>query len=230
MHERRRMCMEGKVALVVGATGLVGTELLKLLLKSNKYKKIIVWVRNSTGIVNEKLEETIIDFENIESNKLDKKVQHVFCCLGTTIKKAKSKENFRKVDFEYPVSLAKMARENGVNQFLVISAMGANSGSNIFYNKVKGQLEDELKGLDLKGLKIFKPSLLLGDRQEFRFGEKVAEVISEGISFVFKGPFKKYKPIQGSTVAEAMYNMAIAEKPGVEEFESEEIQKMKVIC
>ncbi|MFZ3591133.1 oxidoreductase [Bacillus sp. DJP31] len=215
--------MERKTALVVGATGLVGTELVKILVEAKEYEKVVVWVRKSTGMTNEKLEETIIDFDKIESYKLDK-AKHVFCCLGTTIKKAKTKENFKKVDFDYPVSLAKRAKESDVSNFLVISAMGANEKSGIFYNAVKGQMEEELKRIGLKGLKIFRPSLLLGERNEFRLGEKIAEVVSKGIPFLFNGSLKKYKPIYGSIVAKAMYKAAVEELPGCEVFESKEIE------
>ncbi|MBU3113915.1 NAD-dependent epimerase/dehydratase family protein [Clostridium lacusfryxellense] len=216
--------MERKSALVVGATGLVGASLVNLLLEAPEYEKVIVWVRKSTGLKNKKLEEKIIDFENVDTYNFDGKVNHIFCCLGTTIKKAKTKEAFKKVDLEYIVSLAMKAKENDVSQFLVISAMGANINSGVFYNKVKGQMEYELNSLELIGLKIFRPSLLLGDRTEFRFGEKAAEVVSKCIPFIFKGGFKKYKPVYGSTVAKAMYKVAIEDKAGIETFSSEVIQ------
>lgn len=219
--------MGRKTALVVGATGLVGSNLVSILVESPEYEKVIVWVRNPTGIKNKKFEEKLIDFEKIESYPLDEKVNHVFCCLGTTIKKAKTKEAFTKVDLEYPLALARKAKEMGVSQFLVITAMGASDGSRIFYNKVKGQLEVELKKLGLKGLKIFRPSLLLGERNEVRFGEKAAETISKAVPFLFTGPFMKYKPIEGKLVANAMSIVAGVEKPGVEVFDSEEIRMIK---
>ncbi|MBU3157579.1 NAD-dependent epimerase/dehydratase family protein [Clostridium estertheticum] len=216
--------MEKKTALVVGATGLVGGNLVNMLLEAPEYEKIIVWVRKSTGINNKKLEEKIINFELLDTYKLEDTVNHIFCCLGTTIKKAKSKEAFKKVDLEYIVSLAMKAKENDVSQFLVISAMGSDVKSAVFYNKVKGQMENELSNLVLRGLKIFRPSLLLGDRTEFRFGEKAAEVVSKCIPFIFNGALKKYKPVYGNTVAKAMYKVAIEEKSGIEAFNSEVIQ------
>ncbi|MBU3074477.1 NAD-dependent epimerase/dehydratase family protein [Clostridium estertheticum] len=216
--------MEKKTALVVGATGLVGGNLVNMLLEAPEYEKVIVWVRKSTGINNKKLEEKIINFELLDTYKLEDTVNHIFCCLGTTIKKAKSKEAFKKVDLEYIVSLAMKAKENDVSQFLVISAMGSDVKSAVFYNKVKGQMENELSNLGLRGLKIFRPSLLLGDRTEFRFGEKAAEVVSKCIPFIFNGALKKYKPVYGNTVAKAMYKVAIEEKSGIEAFNSEVIQ------
>ncbi|APC40543.1 NAD-dependent epimerase/dehydratase family protein [Clostridium estertheticum] len=216
--------MEKKTALVVGATGLVGGNLVNMLLEAPEYEMVIVWVRKSTGINNKKLEEKIINFELLDTYKLEDTVNHIFCCLGTTIKKAKSKEVFKKVDLEYIVSLAMKAKENDVSQFLVISAMGSDVKSAVFYNKVKGQMENELSNLGLRGLKIFRPSLLLGDRTEFRFGEKAAEVVSKCIPFIFNGALKKYKPVYGNTVAKAMYKVAIEEKSGIEAFNSEVIQ------
>ncbi|MBU3160635.1 NAD-dependent epimerase/dehydratase family protein [Clostridium frigoris] len=216
--------MEKKIALVVGATGLVGGNLVNVLLEAPEYEKVIVWVRKSTGINNKKLEEKIINFELLDTYKLEDRVNHIFCCLGTTIKKAKSKEAFKRVDLEYIVSLVKKAKENDVSQFLVISAMGANIKSAVFYKKVKGQMETDISNLWLRGLKIFRPSLLLGDRSEFRVGEKAAEVISKCIPFIFNGTFKKYKPVYGNTVAKAMYKVAVEEKAGIEAFDSEVIQ------
>ncbi|MBX4271384.1 NAD-dependent epimerase/dehydratase family protein [Clostridium estertheticum] len=216
--------MEKKTALVVGATGLVGGNLVNMLLEAPEYEKVIVWVRKSTVINNKKLEEKIINFELLDTYKLEDTVNHIFCCLGTTIKKAKSKEAFKKVDLEYVVSLAMKAKKNDVSQFLVISAMGSDVKSAVFYNKVKGQMENELSNLGLRGLKIFRPSLLLGDRTEFRFGEKAAEVVSKCIPFIFNGALKKYKPVYGNTVAKAMYKVAIEEKSGIEAFNSEVIQ------
>ncbi|MBU3101276.1 MULTISPECIES: NAD-dependent epimerase/dehydratase family protein [Clostridium] len=216
--------MEKKTALVVGATGLVGGSLVNVLLEAPEYEKVIVWVRKSTGINNKKLEEKIINFELLDTYKLEDTVNHIFCCLGTTIKKAKSKEAFKKVDLEYIVSLALKVKENDVSQFLVISAMGSDIKSTVFYNKVKGQMEAALSNLGLRGLKIFRPSLLLGDRTEFRFGEKAAEVVSKCMPFIFNGAFKKYKPVYGNTVAKAMYKVALEEKSGIEAFNSEIIQ------
>ncbi|MBU8878146.1 NAD-dependent epimerase/dehydratase family protein [Bacillus sp. FJAT-29790] len=216
--------MERKRALIIGATGLVGTNLVNLLLKAPEYEKVIVWVRKPTGIKEEKLEEKIIDFEKIDSYTLDERVEHVFCCLGTTIKKAKTKEVFLKVDLDYPISIAKKAKEHNVSQFLVISAMGANKNSRIFYSSVKGQLEAKLKMLELRGLKIFRPSLLLGNREEFRLGEKAAEGMSKVLPFMFIGPIKKYKPISAFVVATAMYQEAILEQTGFKIFNSDQIQ------
>ncbi|MDP4091664.1 MAG: NAD-dependent epimerase/dehydratase family protein [Bacillota bacterium] len=216
----------GKVALVVGATGLVGNELVRILLSAPEYEKVIVWVRTSMDINHNKLEEKIINFRELDKHVIDKSVNHVFCCLGTTMRKAKNMEAFATVDLEYPVVLAKKARERQVSQFLTISAMGADPNSKIFYNRIKGQLEEELKKVGLPGLHIFRPSLLLGKRKEFRLGEKAAGAAYRVLPFIFIGSIKKYKPIHARTVARAMYRVALTEKHGVNIYESNNIAKM----
>lgn len=215
--------MNGKRALVVGATGLVGSELIKILLASSEYDTVTAWVRKPTGISNQKLEEKIIDFDMLENCHIDGHADDVFCCLGTTIKKAKTRKAFQKVDLEYPLVLGRWAKKKGVSQFLVISAMGADPKSMIFYNKTKGQLEQGLKEIGLKGLHIFRPSLLLGKRNEFRFWESTFTVILRLVPFIFAGPLKKYRPIQGRDVADAMYRKAVRGKKGTHVYLSNEI-------
>jgi uncharacterized protein YbjT (DUF2867 family) len=217
--------MKNKTALVVGATGLVGNELVKILLASPQYERVIIWVRKTTGISDRKLQEKIIDFAKLENYKIEANVDHVFCCLGTTIKKAGTQKAFAKVDLEYPLVLGRLAEEKGVSQFLVISAMGAQVNSRIFYNKTKGQLEMGLRKIGLNGLHIFRPSLLIGKRDGFRFGESAAALISKLLPFMFSGQLKKYKPIRGRDVAYAMYITALEEKGGTYVYTSNEISK-----
>lgn len=216
----------GKTALIVGATGLVGSELVKLLLASPEYARVIVWVRRSIKIAGKKLEEKDIDFDRLEALGIDGEVDHVFCCLGTTIKQAKTREAFRKVDLEYPLALGRWARAHGVAQFMVISAMGANANSKIFYSRTKGQLEQALGNLGLNGLHIFRPSLLLGERNEFRLGEAAAAKISRLVPFFFSGHLKTYKPIQARSVAGAMYRVALKENRGTFIYSSNEISEL----
>lgn len=218
--------MTGKVGLVIGATGLVGRELVTTLLDSNEFAKVIVWVRTSMGIQHSKLRESFPDFEQLDREPIPSDVDCIFCCLGTTIKKAKTKEAFRKVDYTYPLMLAENAKQHQVRQFLIISAMGADETSHVFYSKTKGQLETALKQLQLNSLTIFRPSLLLGDRQEFRLGEGLAASVSKVCPFVFKGPLKKYKPVQGKMVAEAMYICALQDKKGINSVASHEIEQI----
>ncbi|MCA1029635.1 oxidoreductase [Bacillus timonensis] len=218
--------MEKKTALVIGATGLIGQHVVTYLLESPEYEKVTVWVRRPVPWTDSKLDVKVIDFEKMEEELFD--FNDVFCCLGTTIKKAKSKETFKKVDLEYPLQVAKLAKESGSQQFLVVSAMGASASSKIFYNQVKGQLEEGLKKIEIPHLLIFRPSLLLGEREEFRFGEKVGEVFAKTLGFLMVGGLKKYRAIEGKQVAYAMVKKAANHHhQPVEVYESDRIQGVK---
>jgi uncharacterized protein YbjT (DUF2867 family) len=214
-----------KNALIAGATGLVGTEVLKMLTDSETYEKVIVLNRRAINYESPKVVEHVIDFEKLNEFDPLETVDHVFCCLGTTIKKAKTKENFRKVDFDYVVELAKKSKNWNVSKFLVISSLGANAKSSIFYNRVKGEMESKLQDLDLDHLFIFRPSLLMGDRKENRPGEKTAIKVYKVINPLFVGKLKKYKGIEIEKVARSMVETAIHNEDTFKIFESDEIQK-----
>lgn len=218
--------MEGKSALIVGASGLVGNELLSHLLSGEEYGKIVVLVRQSLNIEHLKLEEIVFDFDKMADYKDIFKVDDVFCCLGTTIKKAKSKVKFKKVDVDYPLEMAKLSKDQQVDRFLIISSMGANPNSIAFYSRMKGMLEQQLKELKLNSLHIFRPSLLLGARKETRVGEIVGTLLAKGLRFGFIGPLEKYKPIEAKQVALGMYKMAQSEVTGDHTYPSKEIDEM----
>ena len=218
--------MVGKSALLVGASGLVGGELLNCLLISPEYKKVIILVRKPLGLKNSKVEERVIEFDDLALYKDCFKVNDVFCCLGTTIKKAKSQDAFKKVDVEYSLKIARLAKEMGAEKFLVISSMGANPKSPVFYSRMKGLLEQEIKEIGIRSTHIFRPSLLLGNRKEFRLGESVSAFLTEGISFIFVGSLKKYKPIAAKTVATGMYKAAQRKSEGIYTYLSAEIAEM----
>jgi uncharacterized protein YbjT (DUF2867 family) len=216
-----------KTALLLGASGLVGGHGLQFLLENDSYGKVIVWLRKPLPLHHAKLQQDLIDFDRLDRHvdKL-KGVHEVFCCLGTTIKKAGSQAAFRKVDFTYPLEIAKLAAQNGVQQFLIVTAMGANPNSSIFYNRVKGEIEAALSKLPLPGLQIFRPSLLLGERREFRRGERMGAGAFKLLSFLLIGPLRKYRAIEARDVAKAMIRMARRNLKGVTVFESGEIQKI----
>lgn len=218
--------MSEKSALIAGATGLTGKELVKILLDHPAYDKIRIFVRRPLDIEHPKLEQVRVDFNRLDDYKEFFEVDEVFCCLGTTIKKAGSQKAFRRVDYEFPAALGVLAKSAGVQKFLVISAMGADSRSSIFYNRVKGQMEDRLKKLDIPALHIFRPSLLLGDRREFRAGEKAASLLAPVFSPLLRGGMQKYKPIQAERVAQAMCAAAQSESGGVAVHLSDEIAEM----
>ncbi|MFN5360566.1 MAG: oxidoreductase [Bacteroidota bacterium] len=194
-----------KVAMIAGSSGLTGGFLLKMLLEAPEYREVIAYVRKPTRIQHPKLREVVMDWE-----KLDAPVpaDDVFCCLGTTIKKAGSQEAFRRVDYEYPLHLAELQLEGGSQQFLLVSAIGADASSSIFYSRVKGELEDALKKLGYKSLNIFQPSFIAGPRKEKRVGERIGLAIFSFISPLFIGPLKKYAPIPAEHIARAMYRSA----------------------
>lgn len=215
-----------KTTLIVGATGLIGSELLSLLLADDFYAEVKVLVRHHPGIDHPKLKVIIDDFQNLAALGSQLKADHVYCCLGTTMKQAGSKEAFYKVDFHYPLQIAKTAQEQGASQFLLVSALGANIKSKIFYNRVKGEIEVAVSSIPFKGINIFQPSLLLGNRKEKRTGEAIAQGISNVVSFLLVGPLKKYKPIHAKTVAEGMLKIAKQGLNGFYIFESDQIKRI----
>ena len=155
-----------KTALLVGATGLVGGLVLEQLLADTYFEKVIVLTRKSLGKSNAKLKEVLVDFNKLDDYATEIKADAVFCCLGTTIKVAGSKEAFKKVDFEYPFKIAQLAKQNGTSTYLLITALGASTNSMIFYNKVKGELEEEVSKLNFDSFHILQPSLIIGERTE----------------------------------------------------------------
>ena len=214
-----------KTALLIGSTGLIGKELLSNLLQSSHYEKVIIFVRKKSELSHPKLEQILVNFDKIEDVKHLIKGDDFFCTIGTTIKIAGSKEAFRKVDFEYSKQFALFAQENKVSQFLVISSLGANEKSTNFYLKTKGELQSFLKLSGFKSVSILQPSLLLGNREEFRLGEKIGSLFSKLFSFIFIGSLKKYKPIEAKTVSDAMIKTALQNNSGFRIYLSDELEE-----
>jgi uncharacterized protein YbjT (DUF2867 family) len=214
----------GKTALVLGASGLVGTELVQVLLQDESYAKIHLLVREPLAINHKLCEQHVVNFDELDKYQDLFQVTDIFCCLGTTIKRAKSKEAFRKVDYHYPVEAAKLAKKFDVQKYLIITAMGASSKSPFFYSQVKGEVEEALKGLALPSVHIFRPSLLVGDRNEHRLREKIAEKISGLFNTIMVGPLRPYRSIQAKRVAEAMAAIAMSNKTGFHVYHSHEIE------
>lgn len=215
-----------KTALIIGSTGLVGSKLLNLLLESPHYGKVITFVKRDTGIIHPKLTQHIIDFDKPETYRELVVGDDFFCTIGTTIKKAGSKKAFRKVDFEYPRQFAAFALQNKVKQFLIISSLGADPNSGNFYLKTKGEIEDFLKDCNFESVAVLQPSLLLGNRAEFRLGEKVGAFFMKTLSFLFLGNLKKYRPIESETVAKALFAIAEKNNKGFKKYESNVIQEI----
>jgi uncharacterized protein YbjT (DUF2867 family) len=212
-------------AVVAGSTGLVGSHLLRMLIKNADYDRIWMLTRRPQYTDNPKVVIILTDFENLADSLKEIEADHVFCCLGTTMKKAGSKEAFRKVDLEYPFKLAEIMLAKKAQKFLLISALGANRNSIIFYNRVKGEVEEAIGGLGYTSLYIFRPSLLLGEREEARTGEDIAKKIYKYLDKFFIGPLKKYKSIHAEKVAASMIEMAKTDKNETKILESDQIME-----
>ena len=210
-------------ALIAGGTGLIGKELLQMLLKDDHYTSVHLLLRKPIKLKHAKLTQFVVDFDRLSDYPDAFAVDDVFCCLGTTMKKAGTKEAFRKVDYDFPLAIAQHSLKAGAKQYLIVTAMGSDANSRIFYNKVKGEIERELRSLPFESLLIFRPSLLLGDRNEKRVGEDIGKIIMKLIPYI--GPLKKYKPILGRQVAIAMQKQAKQTHKGVEVFESGRLQQ-----
>ena len=193
-----------KTAIVLGATGLTGKALLSKLLLDSTYTSVKSFARKSIELEHPKLIQHTIDFNNLTNYKDLIKGDVVFCCLGTTIKTAGSQEAFKKVDYTYPTEFAKLAKENNITSFYLQSSLGADSKSNNFYLKVKGETEETIRNLKFDSFATFRPSMLLGKREEFRFGEVIGKIMMKALSFIFIGKLKRYKAIHVNQVAEAI--------------------------
>ena len=215
-----------KTAIVIGATGLVGKHLTVKLLSDNRYSTIKIFVRHSININNTKLEEYIVNFDEIDKWKDKIHGNELYSAMGTAIRKAKSKKLQYKIDVTYQYEFAKAAAENGVAGCFLVSSVGANPKSKIFYLKIKGELEEMVSTLYFEKIRIFRPSLLTGERDEKRFGEKAAESLLNIVAPIF--PFlKNQRPIKGESVAAAMIkiaNDAVEEK--IKIYEPDDIFKM----
>lgn len=196
-----------KTAIVIGATGLIGNLLINRLLADDRYKTVKVFTRRSTGINHLNLEEHLVNFDEIEKWKSDIFGDELFSAMGTTIRKAKSTSVQYKVDVTYQYEFAKAASENGLKSYFLVSSSGSKATSKIFYLRIKGELDEKVQELPFSKIRIFRPSLLLGERPEKRFGEKAAERILKIVVPVF--PFlKNQRPIEGEKVASAMITSA----------------------
>jgi len=219
--------MNGKTALVFGATGLVGSELTRLLLRENSYAHIKLFVRNPLTIpVHEKVEIIQTDFENLEKVQSSLTGDDLFCCLGTTIKKAGTQHEFRKIDFELILKIAQLAKKNHVDHFLVISSLGAQVRSSNFYLRTKGEMEQAVSSLGFNKISIVRPSLLLGNRKEFRLGETIGKAAMRFFRFALVGKLKKYQGIEAKDVAKSMIILAKGRGLGQTILESDQLLEL----
>ncbi|HEX6923959.1 MAG TPA: oxidoreductase [Longimicrobiaceae bacterium] len=198
----------GRSALLLGATGLVGSHCLDLLLADDSYERVRVLARRPVPRRSPKLETHRVDFEDLGSHAAYFAVDDIFCCLGTTMARAGSEAAFRRVDYDYPLQAAELAVAEGAEQFLMVSAVGADPQSRIFYNRVKGEAEAAVKRLPFRAVWVLRPSLLLGEREEFRVGERLAAAVARPLAPLMIGRLRRYRPITARDVAVAMLRLA----------------------
>lgn len=213
-----------RTALVAGATGLVGGELLRILLERPEYGRVVAIGRRKLDLTHGKLEQRLVDFDHLDEAADAFRVDDVYCSVGTTLKKAGSQEAQRRVDYDYQLAVARGALGGGARQFLVVSSMGADPKSTFFYNRIKGELERDVAALGLPSVRIFRPSLLLGERQELRRGERIAVKLSPLFAPLFPA---KYRPILARDVALAMVKAALGPAAaGVHIYLNDEVQRL----
>lgn len=214
-----------RTALVFGATGLTGGILAEELADNGAYDTILIFTRRKLSFTHSSIREIEFDIDNLEALKEEIKGDDLFCCLGTTIKKAGSQEAFRKVDLEAPAQIASIAAANGVKQFLVMSSIGADAKSRNFYLRTKGQMEEAVQKENFKAIAILRPSMITGKRKEFRLSEEAGKMIFKPLEYLLIGKLRKYRSIAAKTIARAMVNIALNPQNKTV-FESSEIQKL----
>lgn len=208
-----------RTALILGATGLVGTECVHQFASSPEFSRVVALTRRPLRArTPPNVEHHVIEFERLAEAKEHFRVSHIVCALGTTIKKAGSQASFRRVDHDYPVAAARLGLEHGAQHFLLVSALGANAQSRVFYNRVKGDVERAIGALPYRAVTIARPSILLGEREETRVGETIGKVLS-------KFAPRRIKAVPARDVAAALLRAAIDDVPGVRIIESKELHR-----
>lgn len=213
-------------AVVLGASGLVGAELLALLLDHVAFANIYVYVRKKLPISHNKLHQIVTDFKDLNTLTLPQGVNVIFSCLGTTNKNTPDKKQYRYVEYHIPLHFAHIAKQQNVQQFHVVSAMDSNKHSGNFYTKLKGEVEEALESVGISNLNIYRPSLLVGKRNENRPLERWMIAAMKVVNPLLRGPLKKYRSISAKQVALAMLNQAVKQKQGTYIFNSEEIKQL----
>jgi uncharacterized protein YbjT (DUF2867 family) len=210
----------GRVANLIGASGLVGQQLVAQLLVHPEFEKVRSFVRRSSGNIHPKFDELVVDFDHPENWKSLVTGDVLFSTMGTTIKTAKTKENQYRVDFTYQYEFAKAAAENRVGAYILVSSLGADPKSSVFYSRMKGELDDAVAKLPFQKTVIFRPSILDGDRNEKRSGEKIGLILSR---FLTRFILKKYRPTPANVLASKMISLSLDDVGGVRVVEGLEI-------
>lgn len=195
--------------LLLGATGLIGRHCLTELLNESKVTEVVAPTRRNLSLKDKKLYNALVDFDRLDEYSELFDVDAIICCLGTTIKQAGSRRNFKKVDYQYCIDAAELGRTHNVKRFYLVSALGSSQNSPFFYSRVKGELEDHLKELQYQNLSIYRPSLLLGSREQNRMGEAFASKVFPALNPLMMGLLADYRAIPGKWVAKAMVHECV---------------------
>jgi len=223
--------MDKQTAVIIGATGLIGSLLVETLLNDDSFEKIRVLVRRPYEKQHPRLEVCVLDFSNLDdfANKLGKG-DSIFCCIGTTQKKVSGdKAAYRKIDYDIAVNAAILGKEAGFTKYLLVSSLGADANAKGFYLKLKGEVETKIASIGFASFHIFRPSFLLGSRSEVRIGESIMKVIFKGLSNLFFGGWTKYKAIEAKTVANAMAQAAKENFAGQKIYHYDEMKALMTI-
>lgn len=213
-------------AILLGASGLIGKSLLTQLLNSPDFGEVLAIGRRTLNMEHPKLKELIVDFDHIAQYAADIKGDVVFCCLGTTNSKTPDKIQYKKIDYQYPLDIGSIAQNNGATAYHLVSSMGADVNSSLFYPKTKGEVERDLKAIPFKSIYIYRPSLLDGNRDEKRTAEKLMIGLMRFLNPLLIGGLKKYRSIKIETVASAMLKESLTDKKGVFIYSSDQIEAL----
>lgn len=215
-----------KAAVIAGSSGLVGTELLHQLCASKAYSRIVLLVRRPSGFIHPKVSEVIVDFDHIDNFAEQIRGDVFFSCLGSTRKKTPDKRQYYQIDHDYPLAMARIAANNGMRQFHLISAIGANPASANFYLKLKGETDRDIAALPFDSVHIYRPSFLAGKREEQRLGEKIGLAVFRVLNPLMIGGLRQYRSIDVKNVAAAMTRQSLKDKEGIYYYPSDEIQRI----
>ncbi len=215
-----------KKAIIAGASGLIGNHLLQIILNENDYDEVLILVRKELPIQHRKLKQLVIDYTRLNDYTGSIKGDAIFCCLGTTKKNTPDETKYRKIDHDYPLQLAQIAKHSNIAKYHLVSAASANASSKIFYSRLKGETEDDIVKVGLPSLHIYRPMLLTGNRKETRIAEKIATTIFKVLNPLLVGGLKKYRSIAGETVAKTMYKQSLKNETGVFIYRSDKIQEL----
>ena len=215
----------GKTAIILGITGITGKLLAQSILADATYDKLISFHRRKSGLEHPKLEEQVVDLFELKKQKDAFKADVVFCCIGTTQSKTEDKEQYKAIDYGIPLAAARLCKENGIPKFIVISALGADPDSRVFYNKVKGEMERDILALNLPEAYFLEPALLAADRDEKRTAEQLAIKAFKVFNWFLVGPLKKYQSIKPEALVIAMKKLAVSTYPDAR-IESDKIKEL----